>query len=39
VADYQKVAEILDGRGYKQDDIENIMFRNWQRFFEKWLPA
>ena len=39
VADYQKVAEILDGRGYKQDDIENIMFRNWQRFFETWLPA
>ena len=38
VSDYQKVAEILDRRGYKQEDIENVMFRNWQRFFEKWLP-
>ena len=37
VSDYQKVAEILDRRGYKQEDIENVMYRNWQRFFEKWL--
>ena len=39
VADYQKVAEVLDRRGYKQEDIENVMYRNWQRFLEKWLPA
>ncbi len=39
VADYQKVADELDRRGYKQEDVENIMYRNWQRFFEKWLPA
>jgi membrane dipeptidase len=38
VADYQKIASILDQRGYSQDDIENIMYKNWQRFFEKWLP-
>ena len=38
VADYQKIAEILDRRGYTQEDIENIMYKNWQRFFEKWLP-
>ena len=38
VSDYQIVAEILDRRGYKQEDIENVMFGNWQRFFEKWLP-
>ncbi|MDA1349675.1 MAG: membrane dipeptidase [Chloroflexi bacterium] len=38
VADYQKVAEVMDKRGYKQEDIENVMYRNWQRFFEKSLP-
>ena len=38
VADYQKIADILDRRGYTQEDIENIMYKNWQRFFEKWLP-
>ena len=38
VADYQKIADVLEGRGYKQEDIENVMYRNWQRFFEKWLP-
>ncbi len=38
VADYQKVADVLAKRGYKQTDIENIMYKNWKRFFEKWLP-
>ena len=38
VSDYQKVADILDKRGYNQEDIENVMYKNWQRFFEKWLP-
>ena len=39
VADYPKVADVLERRGYKQEDIENVMYRNWQRFFEKWLPG
>ena len=38
VSDYQKIADILERRGYKQDDIENVMYRNWQRFFETALP-
>ena len=38
VADYQKVADVLAERGYRQDDIANVMSRNWQRFFERWLP-
>lgn len=38
VADYQLVADVLDHRGYKFDDIENVMYRNWQRFYEKYLP-
>ena len=39
VADYQKIAEILDNRGYAEADIANIMYRNWQRFYEQCLPA
>lgn len=39
VVDYQKVATVLERRGYTQDDIANVMHRNWQRFFETWLPA
>ena len=39
VADYQKIAEVLDKRGYAQEDVENVMYRNWQRFYERWLPA
>lgn len=38
VADYQKLAAVLDRRGYSQADIERIMFRNWQRFYERSLP-
>ncbi len=39
VADYQKVADVLSRRGYKTWDVENVMYRNWQRFFEAWLPS
>ena len=38
VADYQKLAPILEGRGYSPDDIANVMYRNWQRFYERALP-
>jgi|TARA_Y100000817_G_scaffold166400_1_gene130081 membrane dipeptidase len=38
VADYQKVGDILEKRGYKEADIENILYLNWKRFFEKNLP-
>ena len=39
VGDYPKIADVLKRRGYSQEDIENVMYRNWQRFFETWLPA
>ena len=39
VADYQKVADVLGRRGYAEDDVANVMHRNWQRFYETWLPA
>ena len=38
VADYQKIAGVLEQRGYGQEDVENVMYRNWQRFYERWLP-
>jgi membrane dipeptidase len=38
VADYQKVADVLAERGWGDGDIENVMYRNWQRFFEETLP-
>jgi membrane dipeptidase len=39
VADYQKIAAVLEKRGYDSEAITNVMYRNWQRFYEKWLPA
>jgi membrane dipeptidase len=38
VADYQKLADVLARRDYTDRDIENIMHRNWRRFFEDHLP-
>ena len=39
VTDYQKVADVLERRGYSDEDLDNVMHRNWQRFYEKWLPS
>ena len=39
VADFQKLADVLERRGYAKEDVANVMCRNWQRFYEKWLPA
>lgn len=39
VVDYQKLTGILEHRGYSPDDIAAVMYRNWQRFYERWLPA
>jgi len=39
VADYQKIVQLLEQRGYESEDIENIMYKNWQRFFELYLPT
>jgi len=38
VADFVKLGDVLKARGYTQGDIENVLNRNWQRFFEKFLP-
>lgn len=39
IADYQKLTVFLSKRGYNESDVKNIMYRNWQRLFEKYLPS
>ena len=39
VADYQKFADVLRQRGYSQEDVANIMYGNWQRFYATNLPT
>jgi membrane dipeptidase len=34
IADLQKIPNLLAQRGYKDEDIENIMHGNWLRFFQ-----
>lgn len=34
IADLQKIPEILKERGYSENDVENIMYKNWIRFLE-----
>ena len=38
IADLQKLAAILTGRGYTDEDIEAIFYGNWLRFFRNALP-
>ncbi len=38
IADYQMVGEVLSKRGYSDEDVTNVMYRNWQRFYEDALP-
>ncbi len=35
IADLQKVPGLLRQRGYDEDSIEGILYRNWVRFFER----
>lgn len=34
IADLQKIPAILEQRGYSDEDVENIMWKNWVRFLE-----
>lgn len=38
VADYLKLAEVLATRGFDDEAIADVMYRNWQRFFAAHLP-
>jgi len=35
ITDLQHVQQLLQRRGYSSDDIENVMYRNWLRFFQR----
>jgi membrane dipeptidase len=35
IADLQKIPTLLSSRGYRQKDIEAIMYGNWVRFFQR----
>jgi len=39
IVDYHRLEGILRKRGWAEPDIENVMWRNWVRFFERVLPA
>ena len=39
VDDYNRLADIFRTRGYSETDVENLMYRNWVRLFERALPA
>jgi membrane dipeptidase len=34
IADLQKIPDLLKARGYSENDIDNIMYKNWIRFLE-----
>ena len=38
VADYQKLVAVLEGRGYTSAEIAGVLYRNWQHFYQRWLP-
>ena len=35
----ESVVAVLENRGYARADIDNVMHMNWQRLFERCLPA
>jgi membrane dipeptidase len=35
IADLQKIPALLSSRGYREKDIEAIMYGNWVRFFQR----
>ena len=39
IADLHKLAPILKGRGYRDDDMAGIFHGNWVRFFSDALPT
>lgn len=37
ISDLQKLTGVLSGRGYSEEDIDNIFCKNWQRILERAL--
>jgi len=38
IADLQKLAEVLAGRGYSEENVDAVFHGNWLRFFRRHLP-
>jgi membrane dipeptidase len=38
IADLQKLAQVLSGRGYSDDDVVAIFGGNWRAYLERALP-
>ena len=38
IADYGKLVPILERRGYGSEDVANVMYGNWHRFYTSYLP-
>ena len=38
VVDYQKLSAILRRRGYCEEDVAGVMYRNWCQFYQRHLP-
>ncbi len=39
IVDYHRIADILRARGRTEEDVENVMWRNWVRLFDRALPG
>jgi membrane dipeptidase len=39
IVDYHRIADILRARGRTEQDVENVMWRNWVRLFDRALPG
>lgn len=38
IADIHKLAVVLEKRGYSEEDIDGIFYKNWLRYFQNALP-
>lgn len=39
IADLQKLAEHLSNRGYSDESVAKVMYKNWVRFYRRHLPS
>ena len=39
MVDYNRLADVLARRGYGDDQVADVMYRNWVRFFSRHLDG
>jgi membrane dipeptidase len=39
IEDLERLSEILTDRGYKQDEVDAVFYKNWTDFFKQNLPS